>query len=383
MHNIQWLVIGGGRWARIIAHELIAMLGPEDVIRLLVDAPDKDLLNWVSSNQRNAQLRIINHIDACSAPTIGVAIVANSAYLHRVFIERAIDSGYNVISEKPLTFSLRESNYLLDKAIKLGLKIFSANTYLFADYLHIFKRNWLSGKKISRLHIDWADPQGEFRYGEQKRYDSTTPIIYDVLPHVAAIILATYGEISILESTIQVLNGGSEVELRVLTEGLLMTISLSRNSLFRKRIIHCYGPELDVTLNFTNEPGIVYTGEQTSGTPIISDADWASKRRPLAEMLYCTKSYFEGGALDDRLCISAALLGNQLIDSVAREYVEQQICFLNLERPSKNTLDLPFVYAIKEASSLRNRALEYLSDESPLHRLAIIKGNQKNEIFGN
>jgi len=366
----QWLIVGGRRWARIIANELCAMLAPNATIMLLGDPKDIDFLNWWKSNPHKEQLKIVDQIESCCLPKIGVAIVANSAYLHHSSIETALDARYNVISEKPLTLSKLESSTLLGKAKKLGLKLFSANTYLFADYLRVFQKNCLSGKKISHLDIQWADPIVETRYGERKRYDSSIPIIYDVLPHVASIVMATYGEVNIIKSSIKVSKGGNEVELRIACEDLMITISLARDSLSRKRLIRFSGIELDVTLEFTEEPGVVSFAGQS---PVICDLDWTSKRKPIAEMLYCVKNYFEEGIMDDRLCSDAALLGNELIDSVANDYVDQQISYLNLEyQPQIQIIhDLNLAYAARESISLKKRVIQYLSKDSPLRRLAL------------
>lgn len=368
MSNIEWLVVGGRRWARIIANELGGMLAPTNTVALLSDSRDMDLLDYWKSNPYKERLKIVEQIEACRPPKIGVAIIANSAYLHRSSIEMALDAGYNIISEKPLTLSVAESNALLEKGRKLGLKLFSTNTYLFADYLRVFRRDYLSGQKISKLDIQWVDPIVESRHGERKRYDSTIPIIYDLLPHIASIVLATYGGVNLRKSDITVSKGGSEVALRVVCEDLNITITLARNSLLRKRFIRFSGITLDVALDFTEEPGLVFAAGQS---PVISDLDWISKRKPLAEMLYCAKSYFEGGTIDNRLSIHSALLGNKLIDLVEKDYVEQQMSFLSLEKDAKFTQDLHFFYAKKESTSLNKRALPYLSNKTFLRRLAL------------
>jgi hypothetical protein len=344
----QWLIIGGRRWARTIANELCAILPPNRKVVLLSDPTDLGLIEWRSNNRNKDRLQIIDQIELCPSPKIGIAIVANSAYLHRSSTESALDAGYHVISEKPLTLSKQESMNLLEKAKNLNLKLFSTNTYLFADYLREFRQNYLFGRKISQLDIQWADPIEESRYGERKKYDSSTPIIYDILPHAACIVLATYGEVNVLKSDIHVSKGGSEVALRVECKDLIITMSLARNSRTRKRLIRFSGMDLDVELDFTEEPG------------------FASKRRPIEQMLHSAIHLFEKGEEDDRLSSNAALLGNELIDSVVKDYADQQMAYLNLMIHRKCGDDAYFAYALREAASLKTRAMAYLSNESPL-----------------
>ena len=368
MNKIEWLVIGARRWGRVIANELCKVLDSKESVMILGDPEDRELLDWWEKNPHKDQLRIVQKIKTCCQKNTGVAIIANSAYLHKTSTEEALNSGYNVVSEKPLTFSLIESISLLEKAKNLDLDLFSTNTYIFSDYLKIFRDNWILDQKISHIDIKWCDPAGESRYGETKSYDSSTPIIYDVLPHIAAIVLASYGEVEIISSTIKVSKGGSEVRLKIRSKGFFITVLITRNSPQRQRSLHFSGTNLDVTLDFTEESGLVTSFKKP---PLVSDIKWDCKRRPISEMLYSIKNYFEGGVTDNRFSAHSALLGNELIDSVAKEYVEQQIAFLNLEEHSGVSQDLYFSYAQKEVASLKKRALDYLSNESPLKKLAL------------
>jgi predicted dehydrogenase len=65
----------------------------------------------------------------------GVAFIVNSTYQHRQAIQNAFTDGYNIVSEKPITFSQLDTLNLIAQADNLGLRLFSTNTFLFADYL--------------------------------------------------------------------------------------------------------------------------------------------------------------------------------------------------------------------------------------------------------
>ncbi len=372
MNSIEWLIIGGRRWARIIANELIAILEQNDVVLIFNDSNDvkaAEFLNWLDGNPHKDRIKLVEKVALRSKSKTGVAIIANSAYLHGSSIHNALDAGYNVICEKPLTLSLHESEELVEKAEKLGLKLFSSNTYLFADYLRLFKEGWLSDRKISRIELQWYDQKAEFRYGEYKSYDSSVPIIYDIIPHVVSVILATYGPFYMLASHVEVKKGGSEVELEVSCIDLIINISLARNALARKRSIRFTNhQDLDVALDFAQEPGVVFTQDKHS---IISDPDWGLKRKPLGEMLYRAKHYFEIGTSDIRLSSHAALISNKFIDSISNDYVEQILSFLKQYDYSAQDKSSDIIYAKKEINSLSQRALKYLSNDSPLLKLAL------------
>lgn len=363
-----WLIIGGRRWARIIADELCALLCPNEFVYIQGSHDDVELCNWWSNSSYKDRIKIVEQVDVCLSSKVGVAIIANSAYLHYSSIESAFKAGYNVVSEKPLALTGKETKQLLSKADELGLKLFSTNTYVFADYLRVFRQNWLADGNFCQLHIDWADAVSEVRYGDKKGYDSSIPIIYDVLPHVASIILACYGEVKVGQSTIKLLKGGSVVELAIECNELVITLVLSRNSLKRKRYLRFSGNASEVSLDFTEEPGVLTVNGVFCG--IIADCDWALKRKPIAEMLFSVKDYFDNELMDNRLSCESALLANELIDSISSEYVDQQIIFLNSMQQSV-IHNIDFKYALKESISLKKRVLKFLPQTSPLRRLAL------------
>ncbi len=298
-----------------------------------------------------------------------MALVVNSAYLHHSAIENVMSLGYNVISEKPLTYSKYDTAQLLAAATKQRLKIFSTNTYLFADYMHIFRREWLEGDPLSAITLTWSDAQNESRYGENKKYDSSVPVIYDVLPHVANIILATYGSVEIVRSNIEVTRGGSEVEIQYECQNTTLHVSISRNAPHRVRHASFSNNSSLVALDFSTEPGLVLRERKK---PIVVDPLWEAKQKPIAAMLSKVMQYFDNGVLDERLNNEAALLSNDMIDSVDHSYVQQQVDFLSQKQnliSASNMAD--FAYAEKEINSISQRALPTLPEKSPLRRLKV------------
>ena len=373
--DIDWIIVGSRRWARIIATE-VCKYNMHSLVKICDDSPDANLVKWIKNSQYSDNLKVINNINMCPPSKVGLAIIANSAYLHFTSIERALIAGYHVVSEKPMTLSQRETFFLLQKANNLGLNLFSTNTYLFSDYFRIFKSNYLLNKKISKINIRWTDPVSEFRYGEKKSYDSSIPIIYDLLPHIAVIILATYGHFQINKSDIAIFRGGSKVKINFSCDELVISILLERNSLKRERVIHFFGEALDVKFDFTDDPGKMFLDGSAS---IVLDPNGGGGRKPIAEMIYSLKKYFQKGVKDERLSSNAAVLANALIDSVATDYAAQLVILLNSSKSQNVEESLDFAYMKKELTSLNKRVLPYLSDQSPLHGL-IHEHNNKLSI---
>jgi predicted dehydrogenase len=312
------------------------------------------------------RVETVGQLARCDDSTTGVALIVNSAHEHRRSVERALDAGYHAVCEKPLTLSRQDSLRLLAHADERGRKLFCTNTYLFADYLRAFRRDWLRGRTFPELELTWADARAEVRHGEAKSYDSGVPVIYDVLPHVASIVLATHGRFDFDRAGIAVEAGGSAVTAQFAGPDLTLRARIARNAARRTRVLRFCGPAGAVTLDFTAEPGVVRVDR---GPAVCADPAWPSRRRPIAQMLDSVKAYFAGGELDARLGADAALLANALIDGVAESYVQQQIDFLGAADRERAGV-AGSAYAAKEADAIRQRALPELGEESPLHRLA-------------
>ena len=360
--TISWLIIGSRRWARVITEELCKIT--EDKVYVYHDVKDVDLSIWKETSCNYSNIKFVNKIMPIDVSSVGIAIVANSAYLHHYTIKDALTAGYNVVSEKPLSFSKKDTLSLIEAAEEKRLKLLSSNTFCFAKYLKTLKENWLVNKKISMIEICWSDPVTESRYGERKRYDSGVPIIYDILPHIATILNETVGQIKIQTSDIKVSSGGSCVNINYQDTKMEVDIFLKRNAQERLRDIKYYTDGSVVNFNFTDEPGEV---SLNGGQSIGLEPNFKIQRKPLAAMLYSLKDQFEKNTNDSRLSVDVALYGNELIDAISDKYVDQIIHYLNSSIiDNKHTETESFTYAIKEMQSLVQRVAPYLSKKSPL-----------------
>ena len=345
------------------------MLPAGESIRLLARRDDAELQAWWLQSPFMHRMEIVDSPIPCRSPRVGVALIADSAYSHATSIETALDAGFHVASEKPLGFSLHQTLRLQAKAEAAGLRLFATNTYLFADYLRVFSRDWLKAHRYTDIELIWSDAVAEIRYGIRKSYDSGVPIIHDLLPHIACLVLATHGAIAPKDSKLVVRRGGSEATAQFDCGEVRVSAILSRNGRVRARVARFSGDEGELSIDFSTEPGVVTRGR---GEPQPSDLSWPSKRKPLAEMLHGLQVYFSTGLLDERLDLRAARLGNELIDSVVDSYVRQQIAFLG--HPGENgsrERGAEFAYAAKESRSIAQRVLPHLPPDSPLRRLAV------------
>ena len=113
MSDFQWpgqvVVAGGGRWARVIARELVGLLPPHVPVTIVTSTQVPTMKEWVA--RELAKLRAGGApIAVCadvpgsdSALDFGIAIVANRPKDHFAMATRLIKSGYDVLVEKPFT----------------------------------------------------------------------------------------------------------------------------------------------------------------------------------------------------------------------------------------------------------------------------------------
>lgn len=359
--------------------ELASALSKDSIIYLLSDPIDTDLQRWLLESGLDMNVRIVETLPQCPSTATGVAFIVNSAYLHNTSIKNALLAGYNVICEKPMSLSRQETLSLIRMAARLELQLFCTNTYLFASYLDIFRKDWIVPHRFTRMRVSWSDEVRETRYGETKSHDSSIPLIYDVLPHIATILLATIGDFTVTSKNLQVRRGGSEILINYIYGDLDLYVKLERNASKRTRTLVLTNAVCETLLDFSNEPGMVSVNKSK---PILVDSGWSCKPKPIATMLNSVQEFFEFGRQDNRLRSSASLLGHDLIESVVDSYIQQQILLLSTYSNTFEitTNSLAYNYALKEATSISVRALPYLCENSPLRQLASLVNFSNSHI---
>jgi|AntAceMinimDraft_1070359.scaffolds.fasta_scaffold04755_6 predicted dehydrogenase len=351
-----------------MAAVLCASLPAEAAVFMLGDPSDGETQQWLVDSDLENRIRVVSGFPKCPGSLIGVALVVNSAYLHKTTVEAAMAAGYHVVCEKPLAFSRKEVCDLTAMALSLGLELFCTNTYLFAGYLENFKSRCLSERTFSCVRITWSDPKHEQRYDTAKSFDSGVPLIIDVLPHVANTLLSTIGEFKAIPVSAAFGKGGSTASLSYASDDLIIEVELARNSSKRLRLIEFFAENYEVSLDFSTEPGVI-SENNALAEPI--DFDWTSDQKPIRAMLLSVQDFFASGLPDPRLGCLASLQGLDMIDGVIESYVEFQLSLFshgkNLLAPHVGLAD--YAYAVKEVNSLATRVSPYLAENHPLRSL--------------
>lgn len=317
-----WLVIGTRRWARILALELCQIMPDNKVILLLRNDTGDEIENWINQNGLGHRITLITEIPPCKPFQVAVAFIANSAYLHYEYSTRALKLGYHIICEKPITLTRDQAISLLDLARLLNLQLFSSNVYLFSHSIQIAASNWLSVHNLIGVSLIWADSDtGDGDYSP-KKYDSSVPIIMDVLPHVSNILDRVLGDVDLNLELIKVGGGGGRVYLRYGNRSFKVRIQLIRNHSDRIRLMIFRTKDRTVYLDLDREtirvvqPNNHLQPLNLSGTKV---------EKPLQAMLRSVCEFFSSGRIDDRLSSNHAIKGLSLIESAMAPYVQNQV----------------------------------------------------------
>jgi hypothetical protein len=338
------VIIGGGRWARVIIEVLCDILNPSS--NILIYSPHNYLLmnEWILENKAEKRIKILRRFPI-SFPTHQKVIIANAAKDHYKSALMAIRSGAEVLVEKPVALNYKQAEEIYNFAKKNNKIVCASHVFLFASYIKNFHNLIKDSGKIEKIRILWEDPVIERRHGELKKFDDGLPVIADCLPHALSII-SMFAPINISYKIIklQIHNGGSKVNINIESSGIPIEICLIRNGSQRTRIVEILVEEKKNTLDFSTEPGIIKLGNKK----ISGDLNWDHEPKPLKQLLSSFLSGANDKQFDRRLDFKFGVQFSKLIDDLLRIYKKSQLKWIINSIESENVLNQDLVYAINE-----------------------------------
>ncbi|HEX2825366.1 MAG TPA: Gfo/Idh/MocA family oxidoreductase [Burkholderiales bacterium] len=336
------LVVGGGRWARVLIDVLCGILAPRVPLRVCSPGNAQGMLAWARTRRAGAPLEISAALP--NAPA-GAVIVANAAHDHEATAEWALRAGSPTLVEKPVATTAAAAQRLLDLARAHRVTLAASHVFLFAPYVQRFAERVAASSPVEALTLRWADPLAEHRYGEVKSYDARVPVFADWLPHVVPLVGALLGRAPDRLRGVTVARGGAAVGLDLRADDVPCTIFLERNTGERRRLVEVRARSGRVLqLDFSAEPAVIRDGERASAEPMpASDAE-----RPLARMLATFLAAAAGAALDPRLSFETAVRACRLSDEVAVGYRRELATSLGGDA-DKPPQDADIRYALAES----------------------------------
>jgi predicted dehydrogenase len=288
-------VVGGGRWARVIVEVLCRSLPPTTTVAIVSPSNAAGMQLWADERRFPCPIAVAETRTELGG--VNAAIIANSARDHEIAASDMLFARIPTLVEKPFAASPQAAMRLLATAEQFRVVLGSAHVFLFADYVHAFARRVGDAGGAHSLAVTWTDPPGESRHGETKRYDSSIPVISDVLPHITAILRTLAPTVAPQCRGVRVERGGADAQLDLVYADVPVTVRIGRDAMRRQRIIDagCAGAAL--RLDFSTEPGMILS----NGKVVPGDPAWDDKPSPLTAMLRAFLNAAAGGLRDDRL----------------------------------------------------------------------------------
>lgn len=251
------LVIGGGRWARVILSELDGVLAPDTAVTVVNPHASSLMVDWIETRTfaRRVEVRADLPAAACAEGN-AIAIIANRPAQHVASATETIARGYHVLVEKPLATHALGARDLVERARRSRKALVVGLPFLFAPPIKAFRAALpFAPEQTSELELDWDDPAMEQRHGEVKRPDPSVSLVMDIVPHVWSLLRAIFGMRSEIDMSFsQVAHGGASVEIALKVGTTRGTVRLSRCAPRRRRHLALRAGSSYASLDFAEEP---------------------------------------------------------------------------------------------------------------------------------
>ena len=350
----QVVVVGGGRWARVIITELCGIVAPSVGICVCSRHNARAMSAWVQDCGIDRRVQVSSDWPPKKLRATAAVIIANAARDHAEVVEWAVSNVQPVLVEKPMVLSAATAHRLASLAAERGAKFAPAHVLLFARYLENFGRLVATAKSIRALTISWRDPRREDRYGEEKTYDAGLPVFADCIPHVVSIIRTLIPDSPIRCDRLDFIRGGARLKLLLKSGEVPCQVQLERNGDRRVRFIEAFTEGGAYKLDFAVEPGMILGPNQTT----IGDPEWNAGSRPLATLLTAFLTWAAGGAADRRLHLAVGLQSCELIDAISTRYQAAQASWIKNKLASADEPEDDLRYAIAEILQIDGRVPE-------------------------
>jgi predicted dehydrogenase len=339
-------VIGGGRWARVLAGVLLE-IAPDARIWARTPGNAAAMREW-SRNSCYGRIEVFESLREFRRDGLDAVIVANAARDHARVACEFLGAGIATLVEKPLALSEADARDMTTLAERNNVLLAASRVPLFARYIDAFALAVAGSRPVRKVRIAWTDPKAETRYGEVKQYDPGVVVFCDMLPHLLPILRRLFGR-PMAFVDIAMAEGGMRAEIQGSVGDIPCTLSLARNADGRRRSVDVETANGTLQLDFSQEPGRIIAG----GLERDGDPAWNSEPRPLALMLRSFLTCAAEGRRDERLSAASAVEDCRIADQARPIYDALQVEWLvaRLGHPLDDTIR----YSVAEILAVHDR----------------------------
>ncbi|MEM6309327.1 MAG: Gfo/Idh/MocA family oxidoreductase [Pseudomonadota bacterium] len=243
------VLLGGGRWARVILSVLTELDKVGQVIWVTRHGFEANQC-WLAQQGFSGVTLQSPDVPFWDQNPSAV-IIATQTSRHAALLQEAIEKQVPALCEKPFAMDYDQAEQLVQLSQRNGTIAGVNLEFLYASYLHDFKHALVS-QHFRSIHIDWQDPIFEIRHGEKKFGDVYTPLVHDSLPHCWSLLRVLTQKTPVDLEKIDYDHEG-QITLAGTCNTTNVRIALNRRATTRVRRVSVNDGE--AVLEFSQEPG--------------------------------------------------------------------------------------------------------------------------------
>lgn len=187
---IPLVIVGGGRWGRVWASVAASARGGGNSIAMVARESATEARASLAQMAETRSVDVFEDIGSAFAGIKGlhIAIVASRPAHHVRDAALALEAGYHIMVEKPLSVNPREAREVINATKSRGLKLAVGTEFALLPVFHNVARE--VGTHLSAIKsicITWYDPPNEVRHGSIKRRHNEITAVEDVFSHAVSI----------------------------------------------------------------------------------------------------------------------------------------------------------------------------------------------------
>lgn len=268
-------IVGGGRWARVLARVLLDLT---DAPLAIVSSRNADGVRaWARELEESHRLSVFDSLDHAFADSRAlVGVVANLPAEHGLATRWLLEAGAHVLVEKPMVPTMEEAESLVTLARERSRLLCVGHEYLFSDDVRRLRDSTAGIGPVESVRIEWLDQYLVHRDGSHRILDLSTSVVSDLLPHVCSILDAVFGAARC--EVLGLVGAGDDVTIDVRHGMMPVAVRLSRIAPRSLRRIVIAGATAGIEMDFTSEPARISGGSaelamRTAPAPLAAMID--------------------------------------------------------------------------------------------------------------
>ncbi len=251
-------IIGGGRWARVLAGVALGVVPFRSRLALCSPSAPAGWAQWLVDQPAEKRARCDQYDsleNVLRDASISHMVIARAAKDHADTAHLALDAGKIVFLEKPFATDLPAAQALVNRLGTSSKSSMTGLVFRYAENLRRFATACAERGDATHIALTWGDAADEMRHGERKNHDASLNVAWDVFPHVWSILrqLVPNGTISLSDTNW--IDDGHGIVAIFEIGSTRVNVTMTRSAKARTRRVLIEGTDWKGQVDFASEPG--------------------------------------------------------------------------------------------------------------------------------